>query len=393
MDAILVLNAGSSSIKFATYDYCTAPGTLHLLGRGRIALVGSEVEFRVWDQNGAVLALSRSPSPDRSFDQDVALEHLFAWLAAHRGGVTLAAVGHRVVHGGQDFVEPVQVSIAVLENLEGLIPLAPLHQPHNLRAIRILRKMLPQVLQVACFDTAFHHTQPALAQEFALPKTLTATGVRRYGFHGLSYEYIAGQLPEVLGAQANGKVIVGHLGNGASLCAMNNRVSVASTMGFSTLDGLMMGSRCGALDAGVVLYLLQQRGMDAAHVSDVLYHQSGLLGVSGISSDMQVLLASEAPDAAAAIALFVYRIVCEIGALSAAMGGLDALIFTGGIGEHAAPIRARVVDGCRWLGARHDPAANARGATRFETPDSTLQLCMLPTDEETIIAQHVVRWM
>ena len=393
MDAILVVNAGSSSTKFAAYDHCTAPGTLRLLGRGRIALVGNEVEFLVRDQNGAVLAQSRSPSPNCSFDQDAALGHLFAWLAAHRGGLTLGAVGHRVVHGGQDFVVPVRVSAAVLENLEGLIPLAPLHQPHNLQAIRILRKTLPQVPQVACFDTAFHHTQPALAQEFALPKSLTASGVRRYGFHGLSYEYIAGQLPGVLGAQAYGKVIVGHLGNGASLCAMNNCVSVASTMGFSTLDGLMMGSRCGALDAGVVLYLLQQRGMDAAQISDLLYHQSGLLGVSGISSDMQVLLASEVPAAAAAIALFVYRIVCEIGALSAAMGGLDALVFTGGIGEHAAPIRARVVDGCRWLGARQDPVANARGATRFETPDSRLQLCMLPTDEETIIAQHVVRCM
>ena len=394
MDVILVLNAGSSSIKFALFDAGRSKHSPHgapLCARGRIALRGSQIELVVTDPSGTALESSRSAAEHGSFDQDVALARLFAWLAAHGGGSTLVAVGHRVVHGGRQYTAPVRVTPVVLAELEALIALAPLHQPYNLHAIRMLSQTQPTVPQFACFDTAFHATQPALAQAYALPVAITAGGVRRYGFHGLSYEYIAAQLPRMLGNRAEGRVIVAHLGNGASLCALVKCASVASTMGFSTLDGLMMGTRCGALDAAVVLHLLQQRGMTVSQVSDLLYRESGLLGVSGISSDMQVLLASDAPAAAAAIALFVYRIICEIGALSAAMGGLDALVFSGGIGEHAAPIRARIMDGCAWLGARYDIDANLRAHTRVDSAASTVMLAIVPTDEETVIAQHVVR--
>ena len=390
MDAILVLNAGSSSIKFAAYDHLDTPGALHLLGKGRIALAGTDIELVVHDGDGRLMESSRLPSQHGQFDHDAAMTRMFAWLAAHRGGLTLAAVGHRVVHGGQKYAVPVRIDDAVRADLEALVPLAPLHQPHNLKAIRILRASLPDVPQFACFDTAFHCTQPAVAQAYALPHALSDEGVRRYGFHGLSYEYVASQLPRLLGPAAGGKVIIAHLGNGASLCAVVDGRSVATTMGFSALDGLVMGTRCGALDPGVVLYLLQDRGMTAAEVSELLYSRSGLLGMSGISSDMQVLLASSDPRAAAAIDLFVYRSVCDIGALAAAMGGLDALVFTGGIGEHAAPIRARIISGCAWLGARGDAAANQAGASMLQAPDSRLLLAVIATDEERVIGQQVV---
>ncbi|EGF31816.1 Acetate kinase [Oxalobacteraceae bacterium IMCC9480] len=389
MDAILVINAGSSSIKFAAYDHLDTPGALHLLGKGRIALAGNDIVLVVSDGDGSLIESSRLPSAHGGFDHDAAMARLFAWLDAHRSGLTLAAVGHRVVHGGRHYAAPVRIDERVMADLETLVPLAPLHQPHNLAAIRILRTRLPAVPQLACFDTAFHVTQPAVAQAYALPQALSASGVRRYGFHGLSYEYVASQLPRLLGPAAGGKVIIAHLGNGASLCGLVDGRSVATTMGFSALDGLVMGTRCGSLDPGVVLYLLQDRGMTAAEVSDLLYRRSGLLGMSGISSDMQLLLASTAPDAMAAIDLFVYRIVCDIGALAAAMGGLDALVFTGGIGEHAAAIRARVIRGCHWLGARGDDDANLAGATRLQAPDSRVLLALVPTDEERVIGQHV----
>ena len=391
MDAILVLNVGSSSIKFAAYDHASTPDALHLIGMGHMSQVGDEMELLVQQADGALLEHSRSASTHAAFEHSQALASLFVWLAAHRGGLTLAAVGHRVVHGGHHYAAPVRITDAVLQTLDGLVSLAPLHQPHHLKAIRILRERWPDLLQVACFDTAFHRTQPWVAQALALPRAITDAGVRRYGFHGLSYEYIATQLPRVLGPAAQGRVVAAHLGNGASLCALVDGKSVASSMGFSALDGLVMGTRCGRLDPGVLLYLLQERHMAPQEVSDLLYRQSGLLGVSGISSDMQVLLASTEPHAAQAIALFVYRIVTEIGALAAAMGGLDALVFTAGIGEHSAAIRALVCAGCAWLGAELDVAANASGQTRIHTSTSRLPLAVISTNEERMIALHTLR--
>ena len=390
MDAILVLNAGSSSIKFAAFDPVSSPGELRLISRGRVSQVGADVELQVNNADGTLLEKLHWSSAPGAFDYDKAIARMFSWLAEHCGGRKVAAVGHRVVHGGKNYSAPVLVSPEVLRDLDTLVPLAPLHQPHSLKAIRILRQRWPAVAQVACFDTAFHSTQPAVAQAFALPREITEAGVRRYGFHGLSYEYIASQLPRVLGAWAGGKVIVAHLGNGASLCALQGGKSVASTMGFSALDGLMMGTRCGSLDPGVVLYLLQQLHMSAQQVSDLLYSRSGLLGVSGTSSDMQVLLSSADPRAAEALDLFVHRIVCEIGSLAAAMGGLDALVFTAGIGEHAAPIRARICVGSEWLGAKLDEEANDRSRELIHASSSALRLAVVPTNEESIIAAHTL---
>lgn len=391
MDAILVVNAGSSSVKFALFEPVAAADTPKLIGKGRVARMGDHVELVVKGADGALLEKRQLACTSGSFDYDQAMALMVAWLAAHDSGRRVAAVGHRVVHGGQTYVNPVVLTADIQHALEAHVPLAPLHQPHNLNAIRLLGEHLPGVPHVACFDTAFHSTQPAVAQAFALPRELTEAGVRRYGFHGLSYEYIASQLPRVLGGQAGGRVIALHLGNGASLCAIHHGKSVASTMGFSALDGLMMGTRCGALDAGVVLYLLQQLKMSPQAVSDLLYKRSGLLGVSGISGDMQILLQSDDWRAAEAIALFVHRIVCDIGSLAAAMGGVDALVFTGGIGQHAAPVRARICEGCEWLGARIDLNANDSGHEKIHAVSSALQLAVIPTDEELMIALHTQR--
>ncbi|HSI56998.1 MAG TPA: acetate/propionate family kinase [Ideonella sp.] len=391
MDAILVLNAGSSSLKFAAYEAAAAAGELRLIGKGRIAQHGPEVELRVERADGMLLEQSTRTTAAQHFDHDQAMGRLFGWLDEHRGGLTLAAVGHRVVHGGQHHTAPVRVTDEVLSELDTLVPLAPLHQPYSLAAIRALRERMPALAQVACFDTAFHATQPPVAQAFALPREVTSAGVRRYGFHGLSYEFVASRLAEVVGEKAGGRVVVAHLGNGASLCALQGGRSVAATTGFSTLDGLMMGTRCGALDAGAVLYLLQQRGMSAQQVSDLLYLRSGLLGVSGLSGDMQVLLDSDDPHAAEAVALFVYRVVCEIGALAAALGGLDALVFTAGIGANSSVIRARVCAGCAWLGAELDEDANAVDLELIHAPTSALRLAVIPTDEEQMIARHTLR--
>lgn len=391
MAAILVVNAGSSSVKFALFEPLAAALTPKLIGKGRVAKVGDYVELCVKSGDGTLLEKQRLASGKGAFDYDQAMALMVAWLAGHDGGREVAAVGHRVVHGGKNHAAPVLLTREVEQDLAELIPLAPLHQPHNLKAIRLLGKRWPGVPQIVCFDTAFHSTQPAVAQAFALPRVLTEAGVRRYGFHGLSYEYIATQLPRVLGEQAGGRVIALHLGNGASLCAMHHGKSVASTMGLSALDGLMMGTRCGMLDAGVVLYLLQQLKMSPQEVSDLLYNHSGLLGVSGISGDMQVLLQSDDRRAGEAIALFVHRIVCDIGSLAAAMGGVDALVFTAGIGEHAAPIRARICEGCEWLGARIDQDANRSGQEAIHAASSTLRLAVIPTDEEFMIAVHTQR--
>jgi acetate kinase len=387
MSAILVLNAGSSSIKFALYEQ-GAGAALTEVAHGQLAHHEAAVEFRVKGAGGELLAQQQWPEPG-GFDHDQATTRLFAWLDERLGGVPVGAVGHRVVHGGQQYSSPVLVNEQVLAELEALVPLAPLHQPHNLKAIRVIAARWPDVPQVACFDTAFHCTQPAVAQALALPRRLTQAGVKRYGFHGLSYEYIATQLPAVLGEAAQGKVIVAHLGNGASLCAMQGLRSVASSMGFSALDGLVMGTRCGALDPGVVLYLMQHEGMDAAAISHMLYSESGLLGVSGISSDMKALHESSSPLAQEAIDLFVYRACGQIGQLVAALGGVDALVFTGGIGEHSADIRQRMARGCHWLGAVMDDALNLGDQTLLHAPASKVQLVMLPTDEELMMARHV----
>ncbi len=390
MDALLVLNAGSSSVKFAAFEQAGKPETLQLIGKGHVAQLGVNVELLIKSAEGEELERSNLAASGNSFDHDAAMDRLFTWIDAHRGGLNLVAVGHRVVHGGAKYLTPVRVNAEVMAELEKLIPLAPLHQPHNLKAIRIAAERWPSVPQVVCFDTAFHSTQPKVAQAFALPREITDLDVRRYGFHGLSYEYIASQLPRVLGDRANGKVIVAHLGNGASLCAMHGGQSVASTMGFSALDGLVMGTRCGTLDAGVVLYLLQERHLSAEAISDMLYSHSGLLGVSGFSSDMAVLLTSKDVRAAEAIDLFVYRIVGAIGALAAAMGGVDALVFTAGIGEHAAPVRQRICSGCEWLGALLDETANDVDLELIHAPTSALQLAVIPTDEEYMIALHTL---
>ena len=385
-DAILTLNAGSSSIKFALYaNVQPLPEQPELVGQ--IDGIGARPHIRAKDAAGHSLDdVDLRLSGDGQHRQ--ALGFLVKWLRGHDGGWNIAGVGHRVVHGAQDYSRPIVLDAATVENLKRFIPLAPLHQPHNLAGIEAMTLALPEVSQVACFDTAFHRSQPELAQRFALPRSITAQGVRRYGFHGLSYEYIADVLPNHLGERADGRVIVAHLGNGASMCAMKERRSAATTMGFTAVEGLMMGTRTGSLDPGVLLYLMDYQGMDAKALTNLLYKESGLLGVSGISQDMRELLASERPEAREAVELFCYRIVREIGSLAAALGGLDALVFTGGIGEHAAPVRERVCRACGWLGVELDAAANDAGARRVSTSASAIDVLVLPTNEEWMIARH-----
>jgi acetate kinase len=304
-------------------------------------------------------------------------------------GGSIVGVGHRVVHGGMKYASPVCVTEAVLNDLTGLTPLAPLHEPHNLAPIRAIMKAAPQLPQIACFDTAFHRTQPNLAQAFALPRRFAEEGVRRYGFHGLSYEYLVTRLKELAPQLAPGRVVFAHLGAGASLCAVKNCRSVASTMGFTAVDGLMMGTRCGSIDPGVILYMMQHHNMDAAAIEDLIYRQSGLLGVSEISSDMRALRASADSAAKEAIELFVYRIVREIGSLAAALGGIDALVFSAGIGERDAETRAEVVEGSRWTGAVLDPARNEHcHEGLISADDSPVAVWVIPTDEEGLIARH-----
>ncbi|MFQ3623076.1 MAG: acetate/propionate family kinase [Acetobacteraceae bacterium] len=385
-DVILVLNAGSSSLKFTAYALGSGEALSPVVS-GLAEELHAAARFRAKDAAGATVAEHRWEAAAAPRHEG-ALMHLFAWLREHRPGLSVKAVGHRVVHGGAEYGAPIRVDPAVLAALEALVPLAPLHQPHNLLPIRLIAERRPDVPQVACFDTAFHRGAPELAQAFALPAEITARGVRRYGFHGLSYESIAQALPGLDPRAAAGRTIVLHLGNGASACALVGGRSIASTMGFTAVDGLMMGTRTGALDPGVVLYLMDEMGMDARAIEDVLYRRSGLLGVSGLSNDMRVLLASEAPAARFAIDLFVYRIVREIGSLAAALGGLDAIVFTAGIGENAAPIRAKVCEGCAWLGVALDGAANEAGGPRISTAASGVAVWVIPTDEERMIARH-----
>ncbi len=395
-DAILVLNAGSSSLKFSLHAASVADRSASespasdVLVRGQIERLGAA---------GAPLLTARTAQRAAAYRREwpagTVLSHaesvayLLDFIAHEWQEHRLVAVGHRVVHGGADFDTPVRVNADVLARLQRLVPLAPLHQPHNLAAIQTIAEVAPTLPQVACFDTAFHRAQATLAQTFGLPPEITGRGVRRYGFHGLSYEYVAQALRAIDSRAARGRVIVAHLGNGASMCAMHNGTSVATTMGFTPLDGLMMGTRGGSLDPGVILYLLDELQMHARAIEKLLYRQSGLLGVSGISSDMRTLLASKDPRARFAIDLFCYRAKRELGSLAASLDGLDALVFTGGIGENAAPIRERICQDAAWLGVALDREANLNGAPRISLEASRVPVWIVPTDEETMIARHV----
>ena len=389
---LLVINAGSSSIKFAIYQKDTATLQLIANAAGQIESIGNQPRFTVKAPDAFIL-VDRTPSVDEAHDHASAIKLIFNWLWVYLADGILLAVGHRVVHGGQHYSAPVLINETVLAELETLIPLAPLHQPHNLATIRALLDIKPSLPQVACFDTAFHHTQPQVAQRFALPHHFIDEGIRRYGFHGLSYEYIASALPSLDPALTNANVIVAHLGSGASLCALYKGNSIATTMGFSPLDGLVMGTRCGNIDAGVLLYLLDHYHMDARALENLLYHQSGLLGVSGISNDMRTLLASDAPQAHEAIELFVYRTGREIGSLAAALGGLDALVFTGGIGEHSATIRSRISHHAIWLGLELNDTANETGASFISTEGSKVSAWIVATDENLMIAKHTLQYV
>jgi acetate kinase len=380
---ILVLNVGSSSIKFSVF----AGASLALERKGEVEAIGLAPRLRTVDaasgaaRDAAVAAATHAEA--------IAVIHRD--LASSRDDAHFAAIGHRVVHGGSAFVSPIEVDAAVLAELDALAALAPLHQPDEIAAIRAMSDLAPGVPQVACFDTAFHHRQPLVARTFGLPRAISEQGIRRYGFHGLSYEYVVAALPRVAPALAGSKIVVAHLGNGASMCAIDDGESVATTMGFTALDGLVMGTRCGALDPGVVLHLLRRENMDASELERTLYARSGLLGVSGISSDMRTLLASEDPRAREAIDLFVYRIGRELGSLAASLNGIDALVFTGGIGEHAAAIRARVCRDANWLGLALDAPANARHATCISPNDARASAWVIPTDENLMVARHVQR--
>ena len=381
----LALNAGSSSLKFAVFD-AGSPSTTPLL-KGNISGLGGAPTFSARDHTGAALDAGNLSSLDLACDHETAIARLLPWLAAQNRDLPLLAVGHRVVHGGQIFTAPTLVTPTVVQQLETFVPLAPLHQPHIIAAIRAVAKWQPDVAQVACFDTSFHRTQPRLAQLFALPRDLTDQGIIRYGFHGLSYDYISSSLPTHLGDQATGRVIVAHLGNGSSMCAMKDRKSVATSMGFTALDGLMMGRRCGTLDPGVVLYLMQEKGMTAPQIETLLYKRSGLLGVSGLSNDVQVLQDSDDPNAKEAIALFCYRAACNLANLLPSIGGLDALVFTAGIGENSARIRELICEQLGWLGVALDDAANKNNAARVSTDQSEVGVFVLPTNEEAVVAR------
>jgi acetate kinase len=383
-DAILTLNAGSSSLKFSLFE--ASRGALTRLADGEVAGIGDAPRFEA-QVGGQVVAARRWPEGG-SQDHEAFLDEILGWAEGHLGGDRLAAVGHRIVHGGAEFIGPARLDAAVMAKLEALSPLAPLHQPHNLAAVHAVAKARPDVAQVGCFDTAFHHGHAPEVDRFGLPREWEARGVRRYGFHGLSYEFIAGRMRDLDPALAAGRMIVAHLGAGASLCAIRDGRSVDTTMGFSALDGLVMATRCGALDPGVILYLQASHGLNASALEDMLYRRSGLLGVSGISDDMKVLLASDDPAAREAVDLYVFRIVREIGALAASMGSLDGLVFTAGVGEHAPAIRQRVCARLDWLGASLDQAANGRGGGRISDAASRLALWAIQTDEEQVIARQ-----
>ncbi|MCP1779634.1 acetate kinase [Bradyrhizobium japonicum] len=387
MDTILVVNAGSSSVKFQVYAI-EGDGALRRQIKGQMDGIGSRPRLRASGPSG-------DPMADRAYpieavpDVPAAMAVAGDWLRDELR-VTPIAVGHRVVHGGPDYSRPVLIDHGVVSRLERFVPLAPLHQPHNLAPIRSLLANFPTLPQVACFDTAFHRTHDAVADHYAIPHQLHAEGVRRYGFHGLSYEYIARTLPGVAPDIAKRRVIVAHLGSGASMCALKDGRSVESTMGFTALDGLPMGSRPGQIDPGVVIYLISEKGMSASNVQNFLYRDCGLKGLSGVSNDMRELEASADPKAKLAVDYFVYRIGLSAGMLAAASQGLDAFVFTAGIGENSANIRARVVEQLGWLGATLDPVENSRNSRLIWRSDSRIPVYVVPTDEELMIAQHTL---
>jgi len=384
-DAILTLNAGSSSIKFAVFPVQAGAVAETPLAKGEASGIGDTPHLRIAKTNGQV-SVDRA-LPEGS-DQTTVLGEILDWTRQYSAGLTLIGAGHRVVHGGAKFSAPARVTPSLIEALAALTPLAPLHQPHNLAPIRALAASDPDLQQVACFDTGFHVTNTPGVTHYAIPRALTAEGVRRYGFHGLSYEYIATTLPDYLGDRAGGRVVVAHLGNGASMCAIKGGKSITSTMGFTALDGLPMGTRCGAIDPGVLLYLMKEKGMGYDELTHLLYHDSGLKGVSGISNDMRTLLSSAEPAAREAVGMFIYRITRELGSLAAALGGLDALVFTGGIGEHAAPVREGVCRASEWLGITLDADANTADGPRISRDDSPVPVFVIPTDEDLMIARH-----
>ena len=387
-EGILVLNAGSSSLKFLLF--VERDGALEPVVRGHIEGIYSAPRFAARGADGRLLA-ERSWGEGVSLGHDGAVAHLADFLRGQGGGLAFAAVGHRVVHGGMAYAKPVWLDPDVLASLEKFIPLAPLHQPHNLAPIRLLLERRPGLPQIACFDTAFHSTNADISRRFAIPTELHDAGVKRYGFHGLSYEYVASVLPVHDARAAAGRTIVCHLGNGSSMCGLEAGRSVASTMGFTAVDGLAMGTRCGAIDPGVLLYLMDQRGMDARAIETLVYNQSGLLGVSGISSDMRKLLGSDDPRARLAVDLYVYRIRRELGSLAAALGGLDALVFTAGIGENSPGVRERICRDVAWLGLELDRTANEKGGPRISAAGSRVTALVIPTNEELMIAQHTQR--
>lgn len=388
-DTILVVNAGSSSIKFQLFAIAARDGLQRCM-KGQIEGIGAHPRLLAKGIKGEILVDERWPAADVG-SVPAALDKLVIFLRAQIGGKLPVAVGHRVVHGGPDYCEPTIVTDAVLDRLQHFAPLAPLHQPNNLGPIRAIHNRLPHLPQVACFDTAFHRGHPLVADRFAIPEDLYVEGVRRYGFHGLSYEYIASRLGVVAPDIAGGRVVVSHLGSGASMCAISEGKSVDSTMGFTALDGLPMGTRPGQLDAGIVLYLMSEKHMSAKAIEHFLYNDCGLKGLSGISNDVRELLASSDPRARLALDYFVYRITLFTGMLAAAMGGIDGFVFTAGIGENAPSIREWVAQRLSWLGLELDPAANAAGGPRISRTGSKIACYVIPTDEELMIAQHTLR--
>src|SRR5262252_2324407 len=376
-----VINAGSSSLNFSGYE------SEQRILAGQVDGIGVHPSVSATGPNGEAIAPPDLGLKPPAVPSEV-LPELLPWARERLGDRRLAALGHRVVHGGLRYSRPARVTSELLAELEALVPLAPLHEPHNLAPIKMVMTLNPELPQVACFDTAFHRTAPEVAQAFALPYSFYEEGIRRYGFHGLSYEYIASVLPRRAPEIANGRVVVAHLGNGCSACAMQNRVSIATTMGFTALDGLPMGTRSGELDAGVVLHFIQQKGMSGEQLVDLLYRRSGMLGLSGISSDFRELLASDDPRARFAVDVFCYRVAGHIASLAAALGGLDGIVFTAGVGENAAPVRSAICRACAWLGLELDEAANREHKERISAPHSQIAAYVIKTDENLMIARH-----
>ncbi|NNM59631.1 MAG: acetate/propionate family kinase [Legionellales bacterium] len=380
-DVILTINSGSSSIKFSIFN---CEKELILLYHGGIDGIFDSPCLNLFNANHKQI-LTQAVSAK---GHEAGLKAFFNWFECLSEPLTLKAVGHRVVHGGMYFLQPTLVTETVMKKLASLIPLAPLHQPHNLEAIKIIQKTYPELPQVACFDTTFHRTQEKLATLFAIPRYLTEEGVIRYGFHGISYEYIASVMAQHIGEKANHCVIAAHLGNGSSMCAMYQGKSVATSMGFTALDGLMMGARCGRIDPGVLLYLIQEKNYSGKQLEHLLYNESGLLGVSTISHDMRILLTSPDPKAKEAVDLFCYRAALEAGSLSVALGGCDALIFTGGIGENAVRVRQQICQRLSWLGVKINEKTNQNNAVIISEDDSKILVSVIPTNEEYMIAKH-----